>query len=136
MSPIFHRNLNLNDGMRGLHLLIISPVFLTIAILAVSLRFIARRMRRLDLAADDLWIMIALVWFPMENAPLLPTDYLVKVFTCGLSATDIIGKSDGQVQGMHLIGIGVVSTGLGRHFSKLNEDQQSSTLKVSLPKTC
>ena len=49
------------DESRPLKLLVLSVVFLFLATSAVALRFISRRVKRVGLAADDYWIIIALV---------------------------------------------------------------------------
>ena len=53
--------LNLYDGDRGLQLIIISVVFGSLATVAVALRLMSRRIKRKNLAADDYWIILALV---------------------------------------------------------------------------
>lgn len=49
------------DENRALKLLISSVVFLFLATSAVALRFISRRVKRVGLAANDYWIIVALV---------------------------------------------------------------------------
>ena len=58
---VSNRALNLSDGYQGLHLMIVSPLFLTLALAAVIGRLLARKMKRIKLAADDYWVILALV---------------------------------------------------------------------------
>ena len=56
------------DENRALKLLILSVVFLFLATSAVALRFISRRVKRVGLAADDYWVIGALVHI-INNCP-------------------------------------------------------------------
>ena len=55
------RSINQKYNIQDVRLLIVSSVFLTLAIVAVALRCVARRFKGLRLAADDYWIALALV---------------------------------------------------------------------------
>ena len=86
------RSLDIKDDTPVIQLLVIITMFLTLAFVAVSLRFVARSIKGLRLAADDYWIALALVMY-LELVGLerlliveryLPTVFALQLFLVSL----------------------------------------------------
>ena len=104
----------LNLTVDGQGALILGSIILLLDTVAVCLRVRARRLKRLSLAADDYWILLALV---------LESTYIGLLFW-GKNEC-VFGKEK-----LLISGVGVISGGGGRALTELTIPELTTLFKV------